>query len=169
MIEFVLPGSVEPLTCRSSPIVLGQDPEIFFCQEYLVTIAHHGCHPGEGELGKGIGVFNRTLLLLLDRVVAIGSNIARPKPLHEEFNEGQADTDAVCDEIGQVRIVDLLGDKGSKLDGEGDQEQKPVEERNSARVSNARMLKPLNGEDDKERKDGQKSGEDSKVAVPDLR
>ena len=46
--------------------------------------------------------------------------------------------------------MDFLRNEGPKLDCKGDKKQQPVEEDDAVGIAEARMLEPLNGEDDEE-------------------
>lgn len=145
------PGLVKVRAGSLGLVALGQAPQVILGQEDLVAILHQRSHPGESQLGEDVCVLDGALFLLLDSIVSIGSNRSGPEPLDKKLDKRQTNSNAVGNEIRQVRIVELLRDEGTQLDGKGKEEKQPVEQRDAAWVADTRVLKPLNGEYNKHR------------------
>lgn len=62
----------------------------------------------------------------------------------------------------------MLRDERAKFDGEGDQEEEPVEQDDAIGVSEARVLEPLDREDDEEREDRSRRCPDTKITQPNI-
>ena len=61
-----------------------------------------------------------------------------------------------------------MGDQGPELDGEGNEEEQPVEQNDAVSVTKAGVLKPLDGENDEKGENRGRGGVDSEVAEPDV-
>lgn len=164
VLQLLVPCVIEVGSGVLRLVRLGEAPEVVLGEEDLVSMPHKGSHPIECQSREDSGVFDRAFFLLLNRLISITSQIARPEPLDEERGRREAEAHAVDSEIWHVLGVELLGDEGSELDGGSDNKEQPVEEGNAMGVSNPRMLQPLDRKDGKQRCDGQNSRPNAEVA-----
>jgi len=166
MVQLMLPRVIESVTGGLGVVGVRKSPQVVFGEVLFIAVAHQGRHPREGQTREDGGRLERTFLLELFKGLVSAIRLG-PNPLGQEGGNGKAASDSVGGEIPQVGMVELLGDERSELDSEGDQEEQPVEESDTVGIAEARILEPLDGEDDSEGRDGRGGSPDSKIAEPD--
>lgn len=165
-LELVLPGVVKRRARGLGCVFLGQRPQIILGKICRVSVLHQGRHPREGEQREDGGVFDRALAILDENLVCV--ILLGPQPLEEELDDRETKADAVRDKVWLVGRIQLLGDERPELDGQGYQEQEPVEQDDPVGVSEARMLEPLYREDDEKGQDGGGRGPDAEIEEPNV-